>query len=72
VEELQFEHTSEKWKLSINSSKVSLKALLIHNVNKFPPIPLVHTVHITETYEELQILPQKKKNAMKSPLEYLC
>jgi hypothetical protein len=72
MEELQFEHTSEQWRLSIDSSKVSLKAVLLHNVNKFPSIPLVHAVHVTETYEDLQILSQKKKKAMKTPLEYLC
>jgi hypothetical protein len=65
MEELEFEHTSEQWRLSIDSSKVSMKAVLLHNVNKFPSIPLVRAVHVTETYEDLQILPQKK-NAMKN------
>ena len=65
MEELQFEHTSEQWRLSIGSSKVSMKAVLLHNVNKFPSIPLVLAVRMTEMYEDLQILPQKKK-AMKN------
>jgi len=66
MEELQFEHTSEQRRLSIDSSKVSVKAVLLRNVNKFPSVPLVHAVHMTETYEDLQILPQKKKKAMKN------
>jgi len=61
MEELRFEHTSEQRRLSIDSSKVSLKAVLFHNVNKFPSIPLVHAVHMTETHEDLQILPQKMR-----------
>ena len=46
MEELQFEHTSEQRRLSIDSSKVSVKAVLLRNVNKFPSVPLVHAVHI--------------------------
>jgi len=61
TKELQFEHTSEQRRLSIDLSKVRLKAVLFHNVNKFPSIPLVHAVHVTETHEDLQILQQKKK-----------
>jgi len=71
MEELQFEHTSVQPRLSIDSSKVSLKAVLFHNVNKFPSIPVVHAVHITETHEGLQILPKKKatKTAMLTVLQ---
>jgi hypothetical protein len=61
MEELQSENTSEQWRLSIDSSKVSMKAVLLHNVNKFPSIPLVRAVHVTETFENLQILPGKKR-----------
>jgi len=65
MEELQFEHASEICGLSIDSSKASFKAVLLHNVNNFPSIPLLHAVHMKGTYENLQILPQKK-NAMKN------
>jgi hypothetical protein len=55
MEELQFEHTSGQWRLFIDSSKASLKAVLLHNGNKFPSIWLAHAVHMTETYENLQV-----------------
>jgi hypothetical protein len=59
TEELQLEHTSGQWRLLIDSSKVSLKAVLLHNGNQFPSIPLAHAVHMKETYENLQGLLQK-------------
>jgi len=59
MEELQLEHTCGQWRLFIDSSKVSLEAMLLHNGNKFPPVPLTHTVHMKETYENLQVLLQK-------------
>jgi len=54
MEELQLEHTSGQWRLFIDLSKISLKAVLLHNGNKFLSIPLVHAVHVKETYENLQ------------------
>jgi hypothetical protein len=36
MEKLQLEHTSGQWILSIDSSKVSLTAVLLHKGNKFP------------------------------------
>jgi len=59
MEELQHEHPSWQWRLFIDSSTVSLKAALLHNGNKFPSIPLIHAVHVKETYENLQVLLQK-------------
>jgi len=45
--------------LFIDSSTVSLKAVLLHNGNKFPSAPLANAVHVKETYENLQVLLQK-------------
>jgi len=59
MEELQLEHTSGQWRLFVDSSKVSLKAVLFLNGNKFPSIPLVHAVHMKETYNNLEVLLQK-------------
>ena len=36
-----------------------MKAVLLQKGNKFPSIPLVHAVHMKETYENLQVLLQK-------------
>jgi len=38
------------------SSKVSLKAVLLHNGNHHPSIPVGHAVHMKETYENLKQL----------------
>jgi len=59
MEELQLENTCEQRWLTTDSSKVSLKAVLLHNGNKFPAIPLAHARHIKVTYENLQVLLQK-------------
>jgi hypothetical protein len=42
MEELQLEHTSAQWRPFIDSSKASLKAVLL----QFPSVPLAHPVHI--------------------------
>jgi hypothetical protein len=36
-------------------SEVSLKAVLLHNRNKFPSFPLAYAVHVKETYRNLQV-----------------
>ena len=56
---MQLEHTSAQWRFFIDSSKVSLMAVLLHNENKFPSITLAYVVHMKETKENLQILLQK-------------
>jgi hypothetical protein len=61
MEELQLEHTSGQWRLFIDSSKVSLKTVLLLSGNKFPSIPLVHVVHMKETYKNLEVLLQKTR-----------
>ena len=37
--ELEYEHKCDKWRLFIDSSKASLKAMLLHNGNIHPSIP---------------------------------
>ena len=39
----------DKWRVFVDSSKVSLKAVLLHNGNVLPAIPLVHAFHMKET-----------------------
>jgi hypothetical protein len=41
--------SAEEWRLFIDSSLVSLKAVLIHNGNKYPSIPLAHAVHMKDS-----------------------
>jgi hypothetical protein len=35
---------------SLTPGKVSLKAVLLHNGNKFPSVPLDHAANMTESY----------------------
>jgi hypothetical protein len=45
--------------LFIDSSEVGLKAVLLHNGNKFPSPPLVHAANMTESYENMKLLLEK-------------
>ena len=45
-----------EWRLFIDSSTKSLKAVLLHNGNKFPSIPLAHSVHLKENYDSIKML----------------
>jgi hypothetical protein len=49
MEELQLEHAPEQWMLFIDSSKVNLKAVLLHNGNNYPSITLTRAVHMEVT-----------------------
>jgi hypothetical protein len=45
MEKLQLEHSSGQWMLFIVSSKVSLKAVLLHFGNMFPFVAIFQAVH---------------------------
>lgn len=45
-----------EWRLFIDSSKLSLKAVLLHQGNEKPSIPVAHAVHMTESYETMSLL----------------
>lgn len=49
-------HNPKKWRLFIDSSCRSLKAVLLHNGNMFPPLPLAHSVYLKEEYRSIKIL----------------
>ena len=51
----------DQWRLFIDSSKVSLKVLLLCNRNKFPSIPLAHATNMKESYESMKLLLGKFK-----------
>jgi len=44
------------WRLFIDLFKLSLKAVLLHNGNTLPSIPVGHSVHNEESYENMKIL----------------
>ncbi|XP_051506870.1 uncharacterized protein LOC127413629 isoform X1 [Myxocyprinus asiaticus] len=45
-----------EWRLFIDSSSRSLKAVLHHNGNKYPSLPLAHSVHLKEDYNSIKTL----------------
>jgi len=45
MQTLIINHNPPDWRLFIDSSKMSLKALLLHNGNTLPSIPFGHSVH---------------------------
>jgi len=49
-------HNSLDWRLFIDSSKLSLKAVLLHNGNTLPSIPVGHSMHNKKSYENMKIL----------------
>jgi hypothetical protein len=53
---LGVEYKTGEWRLFIDSSKRSLKVVLLHNGNLLASVPVVHSVHLKETYENLEQL----------------
>jgi len=43
---LRIKHDPQEWRLFIDSSKLSLKAVLLHNGNQHSSIPVGHVVHM--------------------------
>lgn len=56
MQELGFNHNPKEWRLFIDSSKTSLKAVLLHNGNKRPSIPLAHSTTSKETYQSMSTI----------------
>jgi hypothetical protein len=59
MNELGIEHDPQEWRLFIDSSKLCLRAVLLHKGNQHPSIPVEHAVHTKETYVNLKQLLNK-------------
>ena len=53
---LRITYDPNGWRLFIDSSKTSLKAVLLHNGNVLLSIPVGHAVHMKETYDNMKQL----------------
>jgi len=53
---LSINHNPLYWRLFIDSSKLGLKEVLLHNGNTLPSIPVGHSAHNKESYENMKIL----------------
>jgi len=56
MQTLSINHNSLDWRLFIDSSNLSLKAVLLHNGNTLPSIPVGHSVHNKKSYENMKFL----------------
>ena len=56
MSELGCEHNPAVWRLFIDSSKTNLKAVLLHNGNIKPSIPVGYSILRKETYNTMKIL----------------
>ena len=53
MEVLGHEYNTDQWRLFIDTSKMSLKVVLLHNGNKFPSVPLTHAANMKGSYESI-------------------
>jgi len=56
MQTLNINHNPLDWRLFIDSSKLSLKVVLLHNGNTLPSIPVGHSVHNKGSYENMNVL----------------
>ena len=56
MQTLNINHNPLDWRLYIDSSQLSLKAFPLHKGNTLPSIPVGHSVHNKESYENMKIL----------------
>ena len=57
-QEIGIAYSASDWRLFIESSKRSLKAVLLHNGNVYPFIPIAHSVQMKEDRKSVKILLQ--------------
>jgi len=62
MEVLGHEYNPNQWRLFTDSSRVSLKLVLLHNVNRFPSVPLVHAANTKKIYKSMKLLLGKIKH----------
>lgn len=58
---LGIQYKIEEWRLFIDASKTSLKAVLLHNGNNLPSVPVGYGTNMKESYETMKFLLEKIK-----------
>lgn len=54
-------YTPRDWRLFIDSSKRSLKCVLLHNTNKHGSVPIAHSTSLKEEYQNISLVLEKIK-----------
>lgn len=55
MKEIGIEYDPSSWRLFIDSSTDSLKAVLLHNKNIIPSVPVKNYIQMKEYYEDIDI-----------------
>lgn len=55
----EYPHNPTEWRLFIDSSSSALKAVLLHNGNKEPTVPIAYSTTMKEDYKAMEILIEK-------------
>ena len=58
MQQFMYSHRPEEWRLFIDSSKLSLNTVLLHNGNMLPSMLVGYAADIKETYENMKQLLQ--------------
>ena len=66
------EYKANDWRLFIDSSKRSLKCVLLHNGNQYGSIPLTHLTTMKESYEAVKLVLEKICHAQICNLLSIC
>jgi hypothetical protein len=56
MQKFSVQYKMNEWLLFIDSSKRSLKIVLLHNGNNCTSLPTSHSVHLKEIYENLELV----------------
>ena len=56
IEKLGLTFDFKDWRLFLDSSKRSFKAVLLLNTNQYAPIPIGHSVYLNESYENVKTI----------------
>ena len=59
IKSFKIEYKPKEWRLFIDSSKRSLKAVLLHNENKYASVPAGYSVHLKEVYGNIDLILNK-------------
>ena len=58
-DQIRILYEPSEWRLFVDSSSVSLKAVLLHNGNRLSSIPVAHSTHMEENYQNVKVLLEK-------------
>lgn len=64
IHKMGHQHIAGEWILFIDASKNSLKAVLLHNGNKLPSLPIDYGARFKETYYVLKFILEKIEYSM--------